>query len=135
MGPGDHATGMRGLDPRPAGRGEIDARMEPPGPPDRVGAPSEVRVHTHVDGADPAAARRGRGPPAAGRGFSTTARALRAGLVLTLRTPGLCALRSLGPLPSLLVMPGARVVQAAAAGLQLRLGVLVLARPRRGIGP
>ena len=133
MGPGDHATGMRGLDPRPAGRGEIDARMEPPGPPDRVGAPSEVRVHTHVDGADPAAARRGRGPPAAGRGFSTTARALRAVLVLTFLTLALFALLTLGPLPFLLGELGDLVVQGAAAGLQLRLVVLVLGLLRREI--
>src|SRR5690625_4258611 len=135
MGPGDHATGMRGLDPRPAGRGEIDARMEPPGPPDRVGAPSEVRVHTHVDGADPAAARRGRGPPAAGRGFSTTARALRAGrvLVLAFLTFALFALLTLGPLPFLLGELGDLVVQGAAAGLQLRLVVLVLGLLRREI--
>src|SRR5690625_2573873 len=110
MGPGDHATGMRGLDPRPAGRGEIDARMEPPGPPDRVCAPSEVRVHTHVDGADPAAARRGRGPPAAGRGFAA-ARALRAGrvLVLAVLTLALFALLTLGPLP---FPPGGRAALA-----------------------
>src|SRR5699024_7589245 len=76
-----------------------------------------------VDGADPAAARRGRGPPAAGRGFSTTARALRAVLVLTFLTPALFALLTLGPLPFLLGDLGDRVVQAAGAGLQLRLVV------------
>src|SRR5699024_752798 len=134
VGPGDHATGMRGLDPGPAGRGEIDARVEPPGSPDRVGAPSEVRVHAHVDGADPAAARCGRGSPAAGRGFAA-ARALRAGrvLVLAFLTFALFALLTLGPLPFLLGELGDLVVQGAAAGLQLRLVVLVLGLLRREI--
>src|SRR5690625_6272464 len=107
--------------------------MEPPGPPARVGAPAEGRVHTHVDGADPAAARRGRGPPAAGRGFSTTARALRAVLVLTFLTLALFALLTLGPLPFLLGELGDLVVQGAAAGLLLRLVVLVFGLLRREI--